>query len=76
MDPIQGAMDCLRCIISVMGDHAGEGVDAILKRKIADIGRVGKTFWLMRSPKAQPAQVQKMCRAAPAYVIFVAPATK
>lgn len=65
-----------RCVLSVMGDHAGESVDAIFKRKIADIGRIGKTFWLIKSPKARPAQVQEICRAIPAFTIFVHPATK
>lgn len=59
-----------------MGDHAGEGVDAIFDRKTADIDRTGKTFWLMKSPKARPAQVQEICGAIPAYMIFVEPATK
>jgi hypothetical protein len=59
-----------------MGDHAGEGVDAIFNRKIADIVRIGKTFWLMRSPKARPVQVQEMCETVPTYTIFVEPATK
>jgi hypothetical protein len=76
MKPVEEALACPRCIISVMGAHAGEGVDSIFTRKIADIDRVGKTFWLARSPKAQPAQVQKMCQAVPAYVVFIAPATK
>ena len=64
------------CVISVMGDHAGESVDAIFQRKSADIEHTGKTFWLMRSPKAQPLQVQSICSAVPAYTIFVEPATK
>ena len=59
-----------------MGDHAGEDVNAIFDRKIADIDRTGKTFWLMKSPKARPAQVQEICRQRPAYIIFVEPATK
>ena len=81
-------MDCLikprfeevstrpQCIISVMGDHAGEGVDAIFDRKATDIERTAKTFWLMRSPKARPAQVQALCNNIPTYTIFVEPATK
>lgn len=76
MELIEEAIAYPRCILSVMGEHAGEGIDAIFKRKIADIGRVGKSFWLMKSPKARPDQVQEMCRASSAYVIFVAPATK
>lgn len=65
-----------RCIISVMGDHAGEDVGTIFKRKIADINQVGKTFWVMKSLKARPAQVQEICKPSPAYMIFVEPATK
>jgi hypothetical protein len=40
-----------------MGDHAGEDVDAIFHRKAIDIKRAEKTFWVMKSPKARPAQV-------------------
>ncbi len=70
------ARACPRCVVSVMGDHAGEGVDEIFKRKIADIEETGRTFWLMRSPKARPAQVQEICLPFPAFTIFVHPATK
>ena len=76
MTILEAALAYPRCIISVMGDHAGEGVDEIFDRKIADIERTGKTFWLMKSPKARPAQVQEICRPIPAYTIFVEPATK
>jgi len=73
---LEDALKSTRCIISVMGDHAGESVDAIFNRKIADIERTGRTFWLMKSPKARPAQVQDICKLSPAYTIFVEPATK
>ncbi len=73
---LENALNCPLCVISVMGDHAGEGVDTIFSRKIADIDRTGKTFWLMRSPKARPPQVQGICQTAPAYTIFIAPAAK
>jgi hypothetical protein len=63
------------CIISVMGDHAGEDANSIFNRKIADINRTGKTFWLMKSPKARPIQVQELCRKKPAYIFFIEPAT-
>lgn len=76
MTLLETALACPRCIISVMGDHAGEGVDEIFERKIVDIERTGRTFWLMKSPKARPAQVHKICRPTPAYTIFVEPATK
>lgn len=65
-----------RCIISVMGAHAGEDMDVIFTRKIADIEQTGKTFWLMRSPKARPIQVQDICKSSPVYTIFVEPASK
>jgi hypothetical protein len=76
MQLLDEALACSRCVVSVIGDHAGEGVDAIFKRKIADIGRKGKTFWLMRSPKARPARVQEICGTVPVYTVFVEPATK
>lgn len=76
VNPLEEAMACPRCIISVMGDHAGESVDVIFRRKTDDISRIGKTFWLMKSPKAQPAQVQELCGTCPAFAIFVEPATK
>lgn len=72
---VDQALAASSCVISVMGDHAGEGVDAIFKRKMADVDAVGRTFWVARSPKAHPEQVQQMCSARPGYVIFVEPAT-
>ena len=73
---LETALASPMCIISVTGDHAGEGVDTIFERKIADIDRTGKTFWLMKSPKAEPAQVYEICKFTPAYMIFIEPATK
>ena len=70
------ASACQHCVISVIGDHAGEGIDPIFERKKADIEQIGRTFWLMRSPKAQPEQVQGICRTVPTYTMFVAPSTK
>lgn len=76
MTLLKAALECHQCIVSVMGDHAGEGTDAIFDRKKNDIERIGVTFWLMRSPKARPLQVQGICKTSPAYAIFVEPATK
>jgi hypothetical protein len=76
MTILEAALKCQSCIVSVMGDHAGEGADAIFDRKKSDIERTGVTFWLMRSPKSRPSQVQEICRPFPAYTIFVEPATK
>jgi hypothetical protein len=76
MPLLEAALQCPTCVVSVMGDHAGEGTDTIFDRKKADIERTGVTFWLMRSPKARPQQVQEICRPLPTYAIFVEPATK
>ena len=76
MTLLEDALISDQCIISVMGAHAGEGIDVIFKRKIADIERTGKTFWLMRSPKARPIHVQTICKSSPTYTIFVEPASK
>jgi hypothetical protein len=76
MTLLEEVLTCPQCIISVMGNHAGEDVDAIFHRKATDIERTAKTFWLMRSPKARPAQVQVLCKKIPTYTIFVEPATR
>jgi hypothetical protein len=73
---IEDALEATQCIISVMGDHAGEGVDKIFKRKIEDITKINRTFWLVKSPKTKPELVQKMCHFDSTYVVFVEPATK
>lgn len=60
-----------QCIISVMGDHAGESPDEIFQRKMIDIERVGRTFWLIKSRKSKPESVARLCKENQAYVIFV-----
>jgi hypothetical protein len=76
MSIIESALKCPRCVISVMGDHAGEDTNAIFDRKKVDIQRKGITFWLIRSPKAKPPNVQQVCNSFPSYTIFIEPATK
>jgi hypothetical protein len=75
MDIVENAINSPQCIIGVMGPHAGENIAAIFHRKTLDISRVGKTFWVMKSFKARPVQVQEMCRQHTAYVLFIEPAT-
>jgi len=58
-----------------MGAHAGEEVDAIFGRKMADCQATGRTFWVAQSPKARPDQVQTLCASRRGCVIFVQPAT-
>ena len=36
------------CVLSVMGAHAGESVDAIFGRKMADCRIAGLTFWVVK----------------------------
>jgi hypothetical protein len=67
---VEEALASSQCVISVMGEHAGEGTNFIFNRKISDLEQIGQTFWLIRSPKARPAHVQKMCLAAQGYTIF------
>ena len=68
-------------VISVMGPHAGESEKEIFNRKIGDVKRAGKTFWLNRSQKGRPAMVQKLCSEAKGegsdcYCIFIEPSSK
>jgi hypothetical protein len=64
-----------KCVISVMGAQAGEDTAAIFSRKIRDCREIGRTFWVAKSAKARPAQVQALCDSSHGYVIFVEPAT-
>jgi hypothetical protein len=48
---------------------------AIFSRKISDCREIGRTFWVAKSAKARPAQVQALCDSSHGYVIFVEPAT-
>jgi hypothetical protein len=76
MTLLEAALTSPLCVLSVIGDHAGESVCAIFKRKIADIERKGLTFWFIRSPKTLPVRVQEICRHSRTYTLFVEPATK
>lgn len=71
---LEDAISAERCVLTVMGNHAGEGVAAIFQRKEADLQEVKVTFWLVKSPKATPALVQGLCADGPAHVLFIAPA--
>lgn len=75
MTELEDALASSTCVISVMGEHAGEGADDIFGRKISDIEQTGRTFWLVRSTKSRPLHVQSMCATAPGYTIFIEPAT-
>lgn len=75
MSLLQAALEASSCVISVMGAHAGEAVDAIFGRKAVDCQVAGRTFWVAKSPKARPEQVQALCGPHCGFVIFVEPAT-
>lgn len=76
MSLLKTALTYPQCVLSVMGDHAGEKTVDIFHRKAADIQRIGKTFWLIRSPKAKPEHVQRACGIVGSYVIFIEPSTR
>jgi hypothetical protein len=68
-------------IISVMGPHAGEDAEQIFSRKIHDIQSIGKTFWVIKSYKANPHIAQSLYKEAKnenrnVYCFFIEPATK
>jgi hypothetical protein len=63
MSLLDEALLAPKCAISVMGAHAGEDAAAIFSRKIGDCRKVGRTFWVAKSVKARPAQVQAICSA-------------
>ena len=75
MSLLDEALCAPKCVISVMGAHAGEDAAAIFSRKISDCTEIGRTFWVAKSAKARPAQVQAICNSSRGYVIFVEPAT-
>jgi hypothetical protein len=75
MSLLDEALLARKCVISVMGAHAGEDATAIFSRKIGDCMEAGRTFWVAKSAKARPAQVQAICSASHGYVIFVEPVT-
>ncbi|MBK7982549.1 MAG: hypothetical protein IPK09_02830 [Candidatus Competibacteraceae bacterium] len=76
MGLIDEAMQNSKCIISVIGSHAGEGINNILDRKKADIQKIGKTFWIVKSSTISPSEVQGICNATPIYTLFIGPASK
>ena len=47
-----------------MGPHAGEDSDEIFTRKIEDICKSGRTFWLVRSHMAKPCMIHQFCSVA------------
>ena len=76
MKLIDEALQSHYCVISVMGAHANEGSETIFGRKMQDIDKTGTTYWLMRSPKARPPEVQDICKTTTSYVIFIEPASR
>jgi len=64
-----------------MGPHAGETSEEIFNRKVLDITKVGKTFWVQNSFKANPEIVQSLFKEAHEngkniFCIFISPGTK
>ena len=76
MSLLDEALRAPKCVISVMGAHAGEDAGTIFSRKISDCREIGRTFWVAKSAKARSAQVQAICNDSHGFVIFVEPATR
>ena len=47
-------------IITVIGPHAGEPLNQIFSRKITDVKKTGKTFWVINSSKASLELIHQM----------------
>ena len=47
-------------IISVIGPHAGEPLNQIFSRKMTDVKKAGKTFWVISSNKASLELIHQM----------------
>lgn len=67
-------------MFSVMGPHAGETDEEIFDRKIKDVAKVGKTFWLVRSSRSRPNIVQPFVAEAmrhgiTVYCVFISPSS-
>ena len=75
MSLLDDALRASECVLSVMGAHADEDADTIFGRKIEDCRIVGRTFWVAKSAKARPVQVQAMCGSGSHYTIFVGPSS-
>jgi len=76
MNVLDKALSSKYVVISVMGPHAGETVEGIYKRKIEDIKRIQKTFWLINSYKAKTEAIQKLCKLNEGYMIFIDPSSR
>jgi lipopolysaccharide export LptBFGC system permease protein LptF len=68
-------------IISVMGPHAGESSEEIFSRKIADVEKTGKTFWVINSYKSNPTIINEIKQSAlkeneNVYCLFIEASTK
>jgi hypothetical protein len=65
-------------IITIIGPHAGETEDKILSRKVSDIEKADKTFWLIKEISDKTLkEVQEFCENSESEVkiYFISPAT-
>ena len=66
-------------IITIIGPHAGETEDKILSRKVSDIEKAGKTFWVIKKISEKTLkEVQEFCENSKSEVkiYFISPAAK
>ena len=60
-------------IISVIGPHAGESLNAIFSRKISDIKKCGFTYWICKSRAISPTRINALHEAnnSDIFILFV-----
>ena len=68
-------------LISIIGSHAGEDISFIFDRKQTELRDKNKTYWMLKSFKAETAQIQKLCSHAAlehedVYCLFINAAAK
>lgn len=61
MQDLKTILESKYAVISISGPHAGELENDIFRRKKEDIIKIGRTFWLSKSRKAKPPDVQSIC---------------
>ncbi len=64
------------CVLSVIGPHAGESMSQIYERKIQDIQKVGKTFWITQCKKSIFEKINELCMNGDLYIVFISPSSK
>ena len=67
-----------KAIVHIMGPHAGEGTDTIFTRKLTDVSKCGRTFWVAKIGDYREGGIKPILAIArrKPWIYFVAPSTK